>query len=208
MTFANRSELVTEVEARLRRPDQTARTGGFIRLAEAEMNRKVRARRKVVRAAAIISDEFSAVPDDFGGARTYKMTGASQPELRFLSPEAMAQAKDGWVSVETGQPVAYAIVGDEFEYFPVPDGEYTGILTYYSKLPALVEPTDSNWLLADHPDAYLAGALWHGFAHLKNADLASQWKGVFDAAIEEINAASVMESMGGMLNPTPNMSVV
>ncbi len=207
MTIATYAELIAEVPLWLRRTDLTARIPGFVLMTEAALNRGVRARRRIGRATATINGEFEALPANFGGPRSFKLTTGNQPELRYISPEAMATVKDMETTTSTGEPKAYSVVGDEFEFYPVPAGDYAARLTYLRKLTPLAEGVPANWLLTDHPDVYLAGCLWHGFAFLKN-DLATQWEAKFNALIEEINGASVMESMGGVLNPNPSMNVV
>lgn len=196
-------DLLAELALWLRRPDQTARIPGFVVLTEAAFNRNIRARRKISRASATISTEFAAVPTNFGGPRTFKLTSGDQPELRFVSPEQMALLKDEQVITCSGTPRYYSMVGDEFEFYPVPDAAYTAALSFYSKIPDLAT-NSTNWLLSDHPDAYMAGGLWQGFAYLKSADLATQWEAKFMSLIDEINSASINESMGGVLTMLPS----
>lgn len=201
--IATYSDLLAELTLWLRRPDQTARIPGFVFLTEAAFNRNVRARRKIGRASATISTEFAAVPTNYAGPRTFKLTTGNQPEVRYVSNEQMALLKDAQPTTCTGAPAYYTTVGDEFEFYPVPDAAYTAQLSFYSKIPDLAT-NSTNWLLSDHPDAYMAGGLWQGFAYLKNADLATQWEAKFMSLVDEINTASIGESMGGVLTMMPS----
>jgi hypothetical protein len=183
--------LMASVGDFLARADLVATIPDFIALAEAQMARKLRCRAMVTRATASIASEYEALPGDFA-APISMMLDSGQP-LDCVAPDAMARLK--WKLGEAaGTPTAYAVVGGEFEFGPAPDGPYTASLTYYARPPALSATTPRNWLLTNHPDAYLYGALSQSAPYLQDDDRLAVWAPLFEAALNDINTAS--ESYG------------
>lgn len=87
---------------------------------------------------------------------------------------------------ETGQPRYWARVGDQFQYFPAPDQAYTATLTYTRRVPALSESNPTNWLLTNHPDVYLFGALKEAGPFLLDSERTSLFEAKFQAAAQDI----------------------
>ena len=184
----------------LNRADLAGAVPDFIALAEAQMARKLRCRRMVGRATATVASEYEALPGDF--AAPISMWLDSGRPLDCVAPDAMAQLKWGWGET-AGTPSAYAVVGGEFEFGPVPDGPYTATLTYYARAPALSDAAPGNWLLTSHPDAYLYGALCQSAPYLQDDERLAVWAPLFEAAIADINAAG--ESFGRL---TPGVGLI
>lgn len=70
---------------------------------------------------------------------------------------------------------------------PVPNTTYTIELIYYLRIPALSDSATSNWMLTDHPDAYLYGTLYHGMIQLEyTADKIAGVKALFDQTLDQI----------------------
>src|SRR5262249_54441955 len=159
----NRSDVVPELPA-------------FIQLAEAEMNRRLTARLKVATDLLVIDDEFVDLPEDFAGVVSFKLTDFPFTELAFRTPDGLTKASDGIAGTDTyavtGAPRLYAIVGEFIQVYPVPNGAYEAVLTWRARIPPLSDANPTNWVLANHPDAYLYGALVHAAMWLRNADLA------------------------------------
>jgi hypothetical protein len=53
-------------------------------------------------------------------------------------------------------------------------------MDYFARIDPLTVSTPSNWLLDQHPDAYLYGTLYNAEIFLDNAPRAAQWKGLLD----------------------------
>lgn len=209
MTFTTYAGLKAEVSARVRnsRADDST-LSGCVSLAEAEMNRTLRSRRQVARVVAVISDELSAVPTDFAAPKVMKVNSPSKGRVRIITSQQMAAMKDELSSTPTGRPAYASVEGEEFEYYPIPDGDYDVELTYYQKVPALSDAAPSNWVLADHPDLYLAGGLWQAFAFLKNAEMATLWEAKFRGLMEAINGEAIDSAYGDELTPIPSQVIV
>lgn len=196
------SALKTAVASLLGRTDLTTQIPDFITLAEAQMNRRLRTRRQVSRSVATIASEFVAVPADFGGPRTMVISGSPNVTLDFVNIE-QADALEASLYVDNGKPKIYTLVGEEFQFLPRPDDSYTAILTYWKRIPVLSDSNTSNWLLADHPDAYLYGAALQSAPYLKNDERLAVWGDLFQTILADINGED-MYSAHGRLNQMPS----
>lgn len=166
MAITTFTELVAAVGDWLERSDLSARASDFITLAEAQMNRTLRVRQMESRATSDVgvTDEFSALPNDFLEEKSLKLSdGSTTWALDPLPAETLEEAEP-----RTGRPTHYALVGDAIHYYPAPDRTYTATLIYYGRIPPLGETQQTNWLLAKAPDAYLYGALTHAAPFLED----------------------------------------
>lgn len=193
MALTTYTELKTAIAARAVRTDLTALIPDFITLTETELNRRLRVRRMIGRATADLADEYSAVPSDFSGVRTFSLTGTPE-RLRYLTPAQMDLAVEGQAS---GRPAYYSIVGDEFRFYPT--SAATAALTYWRRIPALSDSAPTNWVLTDHPDAYLYGGVLQTALHTRNAEMAAAYGALFLAAVASIEAADRSESDGDLM---------
>lgn len=88
-----------------------------------------------------------------------------------------------------GQPQAYAISGSSLLLAPSPDAAYTIRLVYKQAIPALSEANPTNWLLAKHPDLYLAASLAMAEFRGWNDTRLPLLKAWYDELIAEVNDA-------------------
>lgn len=199
MALATYADLKASMASWLHRADLSTQIPDFIALAEGMMSRKLRVRKMIARSTATLTDEYSAVPADFMGVRTFSISDGPD-QLRYLTPAQMDQAVTG--GQVGGSPVYYSIVGTEFRFYPATDA--SAELTYWQRIPALSDGNTTNWLLTDHPDAYLYGALLQAAPYLRDDDRAATWGSLFTTALNDIKAADDSESYGD-LNPTPSI---
>jgi hypothetical protein len=172
-------------------------------LCEAKLNRKLRSRRQVTRSTISPSAETLAVPADFLAAKTMKLVSGSKWELEFVSVEKMEdlQASDQ----TTDEPKAFTVEGGNFVFWPAPSVATDIRLIYYATIPA-ASGTD-NWVLANHPDAYLYGTVAEAWSYKGNGEEAAKFGQLFLGVIDSINASSVSESAADRLTPQPYGSV-
>ncbi|HVY35411.1 MAG TPA: hypothetical protein VG960_13450 [Caulobacteraceae bacterium] len=175
--------LKAEIAAWLRRSDLTSEIPGFIALAEAHMNRRLRVRPMTVRLAQTWDTEYVALPADFLSERLVKLTSGGLTVLRYLTPEEMD------ARAATGRPQFYGLYGGELRLHPAPDQAYGGELVYLQAVPALSDSNPSNWLLASHPDAYLYGALTQSAPYLRADERLQTWTALFGAVLTDIETA-------------------
>lgn len=192
MQFGTYALLQAALAEKLERSDLTDAIQGFIRLAEAEMNRRVVSRLRIERTDFTINSEFETLPAGFRGVRSFKLDGGVR--LQPMTEQLMAEKKDE--SDAPGGPKHYAIVGTEFEFYPTPDATYTGKLTYRADLESLSDSVTTNWLLTAAPDAYFYGALKHAGPYLKDQDELATASALFDAALRQIQEDDTTQSHG------------
>lgn len=194
------------------RSDITAELPTFIALAEAEMNRKLHTRLGTTRTSFTISAETAAVPADFNGAISFLLAASSaidSTEIFFVTPDGLNLYQQGSSTADTGTPEAYTVEGTNFRFFPVPDTSYTANLTYRQKISALSNSNTTNWVITNHPDAYLHGSLKYAHIWLRDLEKAQAEGQLFDNAIEEMEFASyAFEALATNLTPQPGNTVI
>ncbi|WP_269715764.1 phage adaptor protein [Caulobacter sp. NIBR2454] len=203
MSLATYTELQASVARWLRRSDLGAEIPDFITNTEAQFNRRLRVRKMIGRATATISDEFSALPADFAGVRSFIIT-SPKSDLQYVTPDQMDRL---WLTEEPvgGPPTCYTVVGDEFQFFPAPtSGSWTARLTYYKRVTPLSDAAPTNWMLAQNPDIYLYGALLQSAPYLKADDRIQTWSTLYLAALEDLDRADTFEETGATLVPIPS----
>jgi hypothetical protein len=191
----NYTELQSHIAGFLNRQDLTAVIPTFIEMVESSLNRKLRLRSMLGRATASLDTDFTTLPADFLEAKNVQLNTNPVTSLQFVTMEHADHLKTG----DSGQPKYYTIVGDTIEVVPPPDSPYTVELVYYKKIPPLAS-NSTNWLLANHPDVYLYGALMQAAPYLKNDDRLVVWGTLYVASLDDLNMASdKAEFSGGSL---------
>ena len=194
MSLETYSDLCEAIAGWLNRSDLTARVPDFIRLAEAQMNRQLDCRQMVQTMPISISGEDYWLPNDFAGVKSLRLDGTPSTAPEYVLPEALDDA-----FAAPGRPCRYTIT-DRIVFDPVPDGVYAGRLRYRKRLCPLSATNRCNWLLKQHPDAYLYGALVQAAPYLEDDDRVGVWGGFFNAAIDQINADDKRQAFPGTVN--------
>jgi len=185
MAISTYSELKTAVANWVDRSDLTARIPEFIVMAESAIGRDVRIRQKEKRAKTSISTQYADMPSDFIKARNIQLnTASNQVRLKYLTPEQM---DINYPSETTGQPEVYSILGDEFQFKPVPDDSYTVEIEYFARFPALSGDNDTNWLLTNQPGVYLYASLVQAAPYLDDNEKIATWAGLYNAEVNALN---------------------
>ena len=200
MALGTYTELQASVADFLNRSDLTSVIPDFITMCEADINRNLRVHDMVMRTRAPINSQYVKLPPDFLGMRnidllTDPVTPMSYKNLQNLD---IHRAGDS-----TGKPLYYSVMKDNLEFAPVPDGEYTIEIVYYRKIPALSADNATNWLLDEHPDAYLYGSLMHSAPYLQADDRIGLWAGKYNQILEQIKKSDEQAKFSGS---TPSIS--
>lgn len=174
-------ELVSAIATWLSRTDQTANIPTFIRTAEARINRDLRVREMITRATASIDVEFSELPLDFLAPRSAQI---DDRVLDYMTPDDLLKVRFG------GPTHAYTVLGSHLQFAPVPVSSETVQLTYYQRLTPIGENV-TNWLLRNHPDAYLYGALCEAAIVTRDDTLLAMAEGKFQDAKRRIEQGSI-----------------
>ena len=199
MALTTYAELKTSIGDWLNRSDLTSVIPDFISLAEAQIERTLRARQMIVRANASFDAQYGAVPSDFLEAKSLKLTSTNpQSPLSFLSIDAL----DAEMTKHTasGKPKYFGVVGGQLRIVPTPDATYTTELTYYAKLTKLSTSVASNWLLSSSPDIYLYGSLLQAAPYLQDDARIQTWATLYERALNDLQTADDRgASSGGAL---------
>lgn len=199
MALTTYAELKTSIGDWLNRSDLTSVIPDFISLAEAQIERTLRARQMIVRANASFDAQYGAVPADFLESKSLKLTSTNpQTPLSFLSIDALDAEMTKYTG--SGKPKFFGIVGGQLRIVPTPDATYTTELTYYAKLAKLSNDNTTNWLLASSPDIYLYGALLQAAPYLQDDARIQTWATLYERALNDLQTADDRgTSSGGAL---------
>ncbi|MGZ8337919.1 MAG: phage adaptor protein [Allosphingosinicella sp.] len=165
-----------------------------IALAERRFQRTLFSPEREVTADLIVDAEAVMLPADLWGVRAIFL--ATDPKT-VLEPMTLAELRNRYAANATGRPRNYAISGEQILFGPAPDASYTAKLTYFQTIPAVDAGQPSNWLLTDHPDVYLFGALHELHLLLADDARAAIYESKFRQAADEVNGAAVRRTRGG-----------
>jgi hypothetical protein len=185
--FTTYSGLKTAVAGWLNRRDLTDQVPGFITLAHAVLNRRLRVIDMQEIAEATTDDGRVAVPSDFLAPHSLEIDGMTE-ELEFVTEEVMKEKRRKRITAS--QSKWYTIWGRYFELYPEPTEDVDFTLKYYARIPTLSASITSNWLLQKHPDLYLYGALCEAAPYLKNDERLTTWQSVLESRIGQLNLES------------------
>jgi hypothetical protein len=127
--------------------------------------------------------------------RDLYLSGNPRISLTYNSPSAFTRNADAETS---GKPSFYTMLGQEFEFAPVPDKVYTVELLYYFKPTPLSDSVASNEFLANYPDALLYATLSEAEPYLMNDARIQVWASLYDRAINNINTSDQNSEFAGV----------
>lgn len=189
MAFTTYTELKSAVADYLARSDLTSQIPDFIRLAEERLRRELRLRPmlKVATAAMTAGDATVGLPSDFLQIRDVHISSTSPVSpLEYQSPSSFFRNTR---VTESGLPIQYTVLADEFQFAPKPDSAYTLKLLYYAKPDLLSSSVSSNVFLAQCPDLLLYGALGEAQPYLMNDARLATWAALYDRGVAALSAA-------------------
>jgi hypothetical protein len=186
MSLANYADLQSAVSSWVNRSDITSsQLQDFIRIAESEINSRVRVRNNMTTATLSLTagNNYVSLPSDF----------LEEVELNYAaSTDSLVRAPYQDIDLARGdttarKPSLYAINGGQINFDSASDATYSLTLRYFEKWDIATDST--NWLLTNHPDVYLFGTLaevnqWLGDEAAARFALTRR-----DAAIDRVLAA-------------------
>ena len=193
MALSNYTDLQAICAEFLNRSDLTDIIKDWIKMAEAEFNRVLRTREMAVRTRSPLSTQYVKLPPDFIGMRNIELITDPITPLEYRNPHTLDIHRS---NDATGKPLYYSVIQDNLEFAPVPDSEYTLEIVYYQKVPALSVHT-TNWLLDNHPDAYIYGTLLQSPVYLGHDERITLWLGRYNQIIEQITTSDQKASFSG-----------
>lgn len=189
MALSTYADLLSAVAAWLNRgSDLDARIPDFIKLAEAEFNRKLRTLEMEVTATSTLTGDAVAVPTDFLGLRSIKIDNTS---LEYVPPAEVADDES-----TGGYPTRYSVVDGQFVFRPAPSSGDVEI-AYYASIPALTVSNTTNWLMTRWPDLYLFAVCAQAEFYVWNDPRVPLWKARAEEIMQQINQQTLSERHGG-----------
>lgn len=171
--------LLAEVADWLNRTDLTAKIPSFVKLAEGRINAELRLGTQEADEplTGVVSSRFIPLPADFlTPVALFYDNGAGREALPFVLP-------DMETSATAGLPQSWSVDGSNIAFERPCDQAYSFVLRQNEALS--LSTTSTNWLIANLPAAYLAGAVTEGHLYLKDPESAADWEGKFQSALAD-----------------------
>lgn len=200
MSFENRAKLVESMADWLNRvgsPKVAERCLDFITLHEARANRVLRERQMVQQATAILTNGVIKLPPDWREVQSFQLNGGNGERPKVLTQVTPEQADRIRAEGRLVAPAHFCIVGKSLEIVPFTSEPLEIEMAYYRKVPALSADDSTNWLLEEHPDYYLYGALVHSAPYLRDDERATTWGVMAQAAQDEMLLANERSRFSG-----------
>lgn len=148
----------------------------LVLMAEARFNRELRTKAQITTATLTFTSGTAALPSDFAEAiGLYDSNG-----YEYVQQPTVA------TKPSYGTRYFYAITGSN-AYVNGYDGDLT--LEYYATVPTVTDSmTDTNWLLAKYPGAYLYGVALEAAKYLRDADMGKAMATLLRQELDDISA--------------------
>ncbi|ODT15815.1 MAG: hypothetical protein ABS35_30370 [Kaistia sp. SCN 65-12] len=193
MAITNYLQLQQAVSDWMARADVLGNAADFISLAEARLNREL----NPVEVDAALTCPVGSRTVDISSlamvepiALYLKDTGG---ELRLLP-----RAEGTFPRLEAvGKPAIWAIDGDAIDFNRACDQNYEFRFRFKQKF-ALSDAVPTNWLLAEHPDVYLAASIMWGGVYTQDGSYAASFKSLLDETIPTIRTAIARKKRGDL----------
>lgn len=197
MGLTTYTALQTSIADWLNRSDLTDVIPDAIALTEAEVARILEGR--PMRTSITVTYDTTGtlgVPNDFVRPRTLTLeTALYNWPIEVKTYEYVVQKRG---LIVNGPPRYVALVGDTFQFAPIPDSDtaYTGTLIYDASVTPLSSTVSSNWVLASHPDVYLFGSLYQLAPYLKDDERIPVWESRYRSALDQIRVLATQSEFG------------
>lgn len=207
MAISNYSELVAKVQEQFKRSDLADNIPDFIALAEANLDRTLRSRSLIKRATAPLNEEYENLPPDFAAMERLFISNTNpRIELKSMTPAALINQ---FPFASGGQPRAYAIIGEQVQFAPVPaaSANYILDLVYYQTVSsmALTSVNTTNAVLSRSPDIYLYATLVEAALFFQDDPATERFVALREAAVKRANDAGEESQHAGPLQMTHGM---
>ena len=198
MALDSFATLKTSIADWLNRSDLTAVIPDYITLVEAELGRILKGRPMTTELGVVFDTTGRlTLPSDY--VRCVSLTLETDLYGWPVEFKPYQYVVEKQAQLVVGPPRYCAVVGDKLVIAPTPDSDtqYTGTLIYDATLTPLSDTATTNWVLANHPDAYLFGALYQAAPYLKNDERISVWEARYYKALDQIRELAQQSEYGG-----------
>lgn len=208
MAISTYTELTAAVADWLNKSNLTSYIPTFIKLAEADFNRRLRIRGLETTETGSFSTstlDLSSVLTRYQEIKLVTVANSSEYWIQnYVSPQQFWQLYN---DTATGQPRDYTTIGDTMHFGPAPDSSYTWTIWYYQRAED-IQTASTNTVLTNHPDIYLYGSLVAAEPFLKNDSRLATWKLLYESCLESANLESNKRHLTGTSKQTSEMGVI
>ncbi len=186
MALTTYSDLQTSIASYLARTDLTSQIPDFIQLAEIRLRRELRIRQMVKNVTTLTTsgDATVQLPSDFLEMRDlFVDTNPLQPQS-YLTPSIFTRNSR---ATESGRPIVYTILGNEFKFAPIPDSAYTLVMLYYAYPPFLSAAQTTNVFTVNAMDCLLYASLGEAEPYLMNDARLSVWASLYQRGVDSLS---------------------
>jgi hypothetical protein len=185
MALTNYTTLQASISDWLADSTLTSVIPDFIQLAEAGFNKTLRTRSQITVSTISLTDGSASLPSDFLEAKT--VIYRSNPDINL---EYAVNGFDADMNPygSSGMPSAFTIVGSTIKVMPKLTGDVE--LTYFAKIPALAS-NSTNWLLTNHPAAYLFGSLLEAGKYKRSQEVMTVAASYLKDELDKISASDM-----------------
>lgn len=178
VTDTTYSELLADIALWLNRDDLTAVIPSFLRLAEADMNSKLRLRSMLTTVS--VTAAGGALPTDCLQVKSVGVTGYD--DLGFVTP---TEAVNYALAYSGGEALYWSVDGNSLVVSPTQTSG-TVNLRYYARIPALTPATTATAVLATNRGIYLYGSLLHSAPYLGDDQRIAVWQTMYQQALDAL----------------------
>jgi len=184
----DRSTLITEFEAYIKRSFAIDRQDTFIQLTELRIQRDLRPRENLVKVTIVPTSNLVDLPADFIDLRELSAKNGN----RVVVLSSVGRHRLSLATSQTGFPVVYSIIGNQIEVGPITiPADFT--LWYWKKFPPLVNPSDTNVLVTAYPYLWLYAMLVEGAVYVQDDTMLGLARETY---LTEVNRVNARESEG------------
>lgn len=190
------TQLVSDIARWMNRTDLGADIPLFVSLAEDRIAREIRNRMQVTSTvlSTVAGDRAVTLPEDWLEFESVGIEGGPYSSLTFAPTEHLNRQYP--LGGCTALPIVYSIEGNSLVLGPVPDSTYNVTASYYARFPALATSA-TNWLLNNHRNVYLYGALREGSLFVMNDQRAGHWDGLYKQAVADLEGQNSQSTHSG-----------
>lgn len=192
--------LLAAVPRWLHRTDLGEFMADFVMLAENRINGDLRAQLQEAVATLTVPEGGQSItlPLSILSIKTLAVSGGGP--LGYLSP---AQFNTEYArGTAGGMPVHYTQIGNSLYVGPKPGEAVTLSAMVRSTVPALADSAGTNWLIEQHPEAYLAATMCEALTHIRDLPNLQAWEAKYAVAIAALDNDD-WESVGTMALRAP-----
>lgn len=185
----NWGELKVEVQDFIHRGDLSSKMDIFCTLAEAGINKDLRAMEMEKRDDITFVSAFTDLPTDYLEMRALHVEASG---ARRVLEEMTPQQLDGRYTSTSGTPRAFTIQAGQLELRPAPAGSpdsVDGEITYFARLTTLASGADgvTNDILDNYPLIYLSAMLIQANSYVQDDNETKKWMTFYDGQIQQAN---------------------